>query len=58
MEGRSISLASRATDIFERSAFSLASRVMRSREIGQVVKVGLTERKDGPDDGKAGAIFG
>ena len=29
-----------------------------SPEIGQVAKVGSTERKDGPDDGEAEAIFG
>ena len=29
-----------------------------SPEFGQVAKVGSTERKDGPDDGKAEAIFG
>ncbi len=29
-----------------------------SPEIGQVVKVGSTERKDGPDDGQAEAVFG
>ena len=29
-----------------------------SPEVGQVVKVGSTERKDGPDDGKAEAVFG
>ena len=28
------------------------------RRIGQVVKVGSTERKDGPDDGQAEAVFG
>ena len=29
-----------------------------SLEIGQVAKVGSTERKDGPDDGQAEAVFG
>ena len=29
-----------------------------SREIGQVAKVGSTERKDGPDDGQEEAIYG
>ena len=29
-----------------------------SQEIGQAAKVGSTERKDGPDDGKAEAVFG
>ena len=29
-----------------------------SPETGQVAKVGSTERKDGPDDGQAEAVFG
>ncbi len=34
------------------------AQVSWSPKFGQVVKVGSTERKDGPDDGQAEAVFG